>query len=81
MSYANLVIAALVEAKVKFGPPPSWNKPQVAAWVREQVESVKNGTAPEVVKRLPSSRLNLVPFVPADEREALQAEASEDGWR
>lgn len=72
-----LVMAALKSAVRKFGPPQTWHRPQVTAWVREQCRAkLPPGVEAPEPRTLPGASWGV-----AEEDEDWAAEPTEDGWR
>ena len=44
------LVGVLSEARLKFGDPKGWNRPQVTAWVRQRVAEIRSeqGEPPDV---------------------------------
>ena len=84
INHGPVISAVLAEAKEHFGHPSTWNRAEVARWVRQRVRGLVDGTDPTPATILPMPPRGFTPVVPADEREAIQAMdnmLTEDGWR
>lgn len=44
----NVFVGVLLEARVKFGEPSTWNRPQVSAWVKQRIAELR-GERAEVI--------------------------------
>lgn len=56
----NAIWAVLSEAKVKFGHPKDWNRPQVMEWVKRRHRGLMHGD------EMPIEEAKPVPLIKAD---------------